>query len=105
MPEGTLISQPVLISVFGSVAIQFAGQVFIFILLHTTSQYWWFIPLSPSDDAKENYVCYESTAVFLVGCFQYLVTCISFSISFFFCLFLFFFVFFSFSFFGLFCIN
>src|SRR3569833_2432742 len=81
MPEGTLISQPVLISVFGSVAIQFAGQVFIFILLHTTSQYWWFIPLSPSDDAKENYVCYESTAVFLVGCFQYLVTCISFSIS------------------------
>jgi len=81
LPEGSLISLPVLISVFGSVAIQFAGQLFIFILLHTASQYWWFIPLSPSDDAKENYVCYESTAVFLVGCFQYLVTCISFSIS------------------------
>lgn len=81
LPEGSLISLPVLVSVIGCVSIQLGAQIFIFIFLHSTYNNWWFIPLSPSDDAKENYICYESTAVFLVGCFQYLVTCIAFSIS------------------------
>ena len=41
----------------------------------------WFVPLDRTDDDAHNLLCYENTVVFIVSSYQYLVTCIAFSIS------------------------
>jgi len=78
LPSSSLISLPVLFSVVGSVAIQFGAQVFVFVNVQQQS---WYMPLVPTDNDNNNTLCYQNTVIFMVSSYQYLVTCIAFSIS------------------------
>lgn len=81
MPTDTLFYGPVLISVGVSSLIQLAFQVFYFLNVQNTPFY-----VPPFNDGGDtittiNVVSYESTVLFYIANFQYLVTCIAFSIS------------------------
>lgn len=81
MPTDTLFYKPVLISVFVSAAIQLGFQIFYF--LNVQQQPFYVPPFNNGgDDIKTiNVVSYESTVLFYIANFQYLMTCLSFSIA------------------------
>lgn len=79
VPTATLFYFPVLLSVVVSSLIQFAFQIFFFFNVRKQSFY---VPIDPTtlDFDSPNY-SYEETVLFMVANYQYLVTCIAFSIS------------------------
>jgi cation-transporting ATPase 13A2 len=74
---GSLLSLPVLTSVIGSVLIQAGFQVFIFFYVRTWKEF--YKPFEPKDE--DDKMCYENTSVVFISNFQYLITCMVFSIS------------------------
>lgn len=79
LPTGSLLSFPVLTSVLGSVVIQLIPQFFVFFWVKQQSFYK-AIDFNPEDD-HDNMKSYENSVLLIITSFQYLVTCISFSIS------------------------
>lgn len=79
LPSASLVSVPVLSSVLGQVVIQFIFQIFIFFYIQSWDFYKPHIVDPNEEDA--NMRCYENSALFLFANFQYLVTCVAFSIS------------------------
>jgi len=82
MPTDTLFYGPVLISVGVSTLIQFSFQFFYYMNIQKQPFY---IPpynIGKSDKLQDQkYVSYEDTVLFYVTNFQYIMTCVSFSIS------------------------
>ena len=52
LPQSSLISFPVLLSVLGSVAIQFSFQIFLFYFVTNQD---WYLPLIVNEDGNEDY--------------------------------------------------
>lgn len=80
LPTGSLLSVPVLTSVLGSAAIQAGFQIFMFFFVRR----WPFYKPAPDFDPTDedvNTECFENTSIILISNFQYLVTCMVFSIS------------------------
>ena len=79
VPTATLFYGPVLTSVIVSSAIYFAFQLFFFLNIRGQPFY---VPLDPEklsfDDPNYSYEC---TVLFMVANFQYLITCMAFSIA------------------------
>ncbi len=78
MPAGSLISLPVLASVIGSVVIQISILLFSYLFVKQQS---FFQPKIVSFEESHDFHSYENSVLFIVSCFQYLITCLSFSIS------------------------
>lgn len=82
MPTDTLFYAPVLISVGVSALIQLAFQLFFF--YNVQKQPFYVPPFNNGGGSSIdmiNVVSYESTVLFYIANFQYLMTCIAFSIS------------------------
>ena len=79
VPTSSLFYYPVLTSVIVASLIQFGFQVFYF---YNVRQQPFYVPVDPSTQSfdKPN-PAYENTVLFYVANFQYLMTCISFSIA------------------------
>ena len=79
VPTATLFYFPVLLSVIVSSLIQFAFQIFFFVNIRRQPFY---VALNPSElDFDTPNPSYECTVLFMIANFQYLVTCMAFSIS------------------------
>ncbi|EAR98777.2 E1-E2 ATPase family protein (macronuclear) [Tetrahymena thermophila SB210] len=85
VPGSNLISFPVLCSVIGMTILNAGFQVIMFLILRAQS---WYISvydthiyLNDLDDPSNRKNCYESTVLFLFVNFQYISTCIAFSIG------------------------
>lgn len=79
VPTSTLFYIPVLTSVIVSSLIQFAFQMFYFINIRSLPFY---VPIDPKQvNFDEPNLSYEESVLFMVANFQYLVTCIAFSIA------------------------
>ena len=82
MPTDTLFYGPVLISVGVSALIQLVFQVFYY--MNVQKQPFYIPPYNIGTDntlQNQKYVSYEDTVLFYISNFQYIVTCVSFSIS------------------------
>ena len=79
VPTSSLFYYPVLTSVIVASLIQFGFQVFYFYNIRKQPFY---VPVDPSTQSFDTAnPAYENTVLFYVANFQYLVTCISFSIA------------------------
>ena len=79
MPTATLFYLPVLVSVILSSLIQIAFQIFFFLDIRKRPFY---VPLDISTlDFVIPNPCYEQTVLFFIANFQYLITCMAFSIA------------------------
>lgn len=76
LPEGNLLSVPVLTSVLVQVLIQATFQL---IILTIVTKQDWFEPVDP--EGEDTVVCYENTAIFLNSLIQYIIVVITFSIG------------------------
>lgn len=76
-PPTKLLSLPIFLSVFGLMAIQLAAMLAAYFWLTTQS---WFVPLHP-DPHSLNFLCFETTTIFLVNMFQYISVCIAYNMS------------------------
>jgi cation-transporting P-type ATPase 13A2 len=77
LPAGSLLSLPVLTSVIGSLVIQAGFQVFIFLNIRN----WPFYKRMNFFGVSDITGSYESTALVFIANFQYIITCMVFSIS------------------------
>ena len=79
MPTATLFYFPVLLSVIVSSVIQLLFQLYYFINIRQQSFY---VPLDPTTlDFEAPNKSYEESVLFMVANFQYLVTCMAFSVA------------------------
>jgi len=79
MPTATLFYFPVLLSVIVSSLIQLAFQVFFYL---NVRQQPFYVPFDPHNIVFTNSnLTYEGTVLFMIANFQYLITCMSFSIA------------------------
>ncbi|EAR98784.2 E1-E2 ATPase family protein (macronuclear) [Tetrahymena thermophila SB210] len=85
VPGSSLISFPVLCSVIGMTILNGGFQIIMFLVLRAQS---WYMSVYDShsylgdlDDPDSRKSCYESTVLFLFANFQYIATCIAFSIG------------------------
>jgi len=67
LPAGSLLSLPVLVSVFGTIIIQGVFQVFIFMFVKQAPFYE--PPVVNPEDANDSTDSYENTAVFFISIF------------------------------------
>lgn len=75
-PLGNLLGAATMFSVFSQIFIVILFQVIAYFYL---LQQLWFEPNKPSNEGKDNLVCWESTVIFYISSFQYLILCISYS--------------------------
>ncbi|XP_077998030.1 polyamine-transporting ATPase 13A3-like [Glandiceps talaboti] len=76
-PPTQLMTTPILASLILQVIVQTLVQTAAFLTIKAQS---WFTPLVPNEeDYYENIVCYETTTIFLVSVFQYLIVAAAFS--------------------------
>ncbi|KAL4462588.1 hypothetical protein ABPG74_000418 [Tetrahymena malaccensis] len=85
VPGSSLVSFPVLCSVIGQVAINGLFQIYLFYTLKSQS---WYLSVKQAhsyigdlDELDGRKSCYESTTLFFFTNFQYVATCLSFSIG------------------------
>ncbi|EAR99959.2 E1-E2 ATPase family protein (macronuclear) [Tetrahymena thermophila SB210] len=85
VPGSSLVSFPVLCSVIGQVAINGLFQIYLFFTLKSQS---WYLSVKQAhsyigdlDELDGRKSCYESTTLFFFTNFQYVATCLSFSIG------------------------
>ncbi|KAL4494291.1 hypothetical protein ABPG73_018810 [Tetrahymena malaccensis] len=85
VPGSSLISFPVLCSVIGMTLLNGGFQVIMFFILRAQD---WYMSvydshsyIGDSDDPDSRKSCYESTVLFLFSNFQYISTCVAFSIG------------------------
>ncbi|KAJ1973976.1 hypothetical protein H4R34_004894 [Dimargaris verticillata] len=81
-PTASLISQPVLSSLFGHIAVVFSFQIFIFLMIRRQSD--WYSPPDRSHHGSPDKIlieCYENTVLFLLANFQYIFMAVVFSIG------------------------
>nr|CAG8510149.1 13919_t:CDS:10 [Entrophospora candida] len=76
-PTANLVSKSVLTPLLGQIFIQSGFQFFVFLLVRR--QPWYRPPKYDPDDEKIK--CYESTVLFLISCFQYILMAIVFSVG------------------------
>ncbi|KAL4505183.1 hypothetical protein ABPG72_016250 [Tetrahymena utriculariae] len=85
VPGSSLVSFPVLCSVIGQTLVNGGFQIIVFIILKSQSWYLSVVDahtyLGDLDDEDARKSCYESTTLFLFANFQYISTCIAFSIG------------------------
>ncbi|XP_070560600.1 polyamine-transporting ATPase 13A3-like isoform X8 [Ptychodera flava] len=76
-PLSQLMTTPILASLILQITVQALVQTTAFFVLKLQS---WFEPLVPNEeDYYANIKCYETTTIFLVSCFQYLIVAVAFS--------------------------
>ncbi|XP_072036622.1 polyamine-transporting ATPase 13A3-like [Amphiura filiformis] len=68
-PLSKLMKAPIIFSMAVHIVIQGAFQIAIFYIIQVEP---WFIPLDPDPHGKNN-KCFETTSVFLLSCFQYII--------------------------------
>lgn len=78
LPSKSLLSLPVLFSIIGQVLIQLCFQLFVFYWVQYQGFYKEFVY---DPEREDNESSYENSAVYLVSVYQYLITCVAFSIS------------------------
>lgn len=76
-PLTQLFSVPIFVSVIGTALLQVGSVAGAYFWLRTQR---WFVPLDPNPNS-ENYLCYETTVVFLVNSFQYIFVNMAFNMS------------------------
>ena len=82
VPANSLFSPPVLASVIGSAVIQLIFQAFSFFYVRKWSFYQHHVVVPTRNvDSPLNNISYEGTVLFYVTLYQYLTTCVAFSIS------------------------
>ena len=75
-PSGSLISGPNLISVFAQILLSLFIQVGAYFYLTTRT---WYEPVHPKSPSDEIILCWETTTIFCVSSFQYLILAVIFS--------------------------
>ena len=75
-PPGSLISGPNLFSIFSQIGLTVFSQAGAYLYLTTMP---WYIPVKPPTPETEITLCAETTTVFIVSSFQYLVLAAAFS--------------------------
>ena len=75
-PSGSLVSGPNLFSIFSQIGLTIVSQVGAYLYLTTMP---WYVPVNPPTPETEITLCAETTTVFLVSSFQYLVLAAAFS--------------------------
>ena len=75
-PSGSLISGPNLISVFAQILLSLIIQVGAYFYLTTMP---WYEPVHPNAPTDEIVLCWETTTIFCVSAFQYLILAVIFS--------------------------
>ena len=75
-PSGSLISGPNLISVFTQILLSLFIQVGAYFYLTTRT---WYEPVHPKSPSDEIILCWETTTIFCVSSFQYLILAVIFS--------------------------
>ncbi len=75
-PSGSLISGPNLVSLFMQIFLSMGIQVGTYLYLKTLP---WFKPVHPSGPSDEIILCWETTSIFCVSAFQYLILAVIFS--------------------------
>ena len=75
-PSGSLISGPNLISVFAQILLSLVIQVGAYFYLTTMP---WYEPVHPKGPTDEIVLCWETTTIFCVSAFQYLILAVIFS--------------------------
>ena len=75
-PPGSLVSGPNLFSIFSQIGLTIVSQVGAYLYLTTMP---WYKPVKPPTPETEITLCSETTTVFLVSSFQYLVLAAAFS--------------------------
>ena len=75
-PPGSLVSGPNLFSIFSQIGLTVLSQVGAYLYLKNMS---WFTPVHPKNPEDEITLCPETTTIFLVSSFQYLVLAAAFS--------------------------
>ncbi|XP_033642678.1 probable cation-transporting ATPase 13A3 isoform X2 [Asterias rubens] len=75
-PQAHLIDSSILFSVFGHIFIQFIVQILAYIMLIAQP---WFTPLEKIEGSIVNYTNYETTTMFCISSFQYIVVSFLFS--------------------------
>ena len=77
-PPGSLISGPNLFSIFSQILLAMAFQVGSYLYLTTME---WYTAVKPPSPDAEIVVCYETTTVFAISAFQYLMLAAVFSVG------------------------
>lgn len=81
LPQESLFSAPVLVSVIGSAAIQFVFQYWVFVQTKERSGDS-YIKCKPIESViKDDPPCSSNTALYVFSCQQYLICCLAFSIA------------------------
>ena len=75
-PSGSLVSGPNLVSLFLQILLSLGIQVGVYLYLTTID---WFVPVNPKGPNDEIVLCWETTSIFCVSAFQYLVLAVIFS--------------------------
>ena len=75
-PPGSLMSGPNLVSIFAQILVTLLIQIGAYVYLSHQS---WYQPLDPPTPEKEIVLCWETTTVFCVSSFQYLILAAVFS--------------------------
>jgi cation-transporting ATPase 13A3/4/5 len=75
-PPGSLVSGPNMVSIFSQILVTMAIQVGAYLYLKQQS---WYEPLHPATPETEIILCWETTAIFYVSSFQYLILAAVFS--------------------------
>lgn len=76
-PSGSLISGPNLVSLFSQILLSLAIQSGVYLYLRNSVP--WFEPVHPADPSDEIVLCWETTSIFCVSAFQYLILAVVFS--------------------------
>lgn len=69
-PPGSLVAGPNLVSIFTQIFVTLAVQVGAYMYLRTMP---WYVPLHPATPETEIILCWETTTIFTVSAFQYLI--------------------------------
>ena len=75
-PSGSLISGPNLVSLFMQILLSMAMQTGVYFFLRSKP---WYEPLKPKGPTDEIILCWETTSIFCVSAFQYLILAVIFS--------------------------
>lgn len=82
MPQESLFSAPVLISVLGSAIIQFVFQIYVFVTVESHLGPELFVKCEHAADVEDDDPpCSKNTALYLLTTMQYVICCLCFSIS------------------------
>ena len=75
-PSGSLVSGTNLFSILSQIVVVFAAQIGALLFLRSQP---WYVPNDPDDPEAEVIVCWETTTLFYVSAFQYLILAAAFS--------------------------